>query len=123
LGAHLTLQNPKDRDTGEYLIRRAKKFGTLSLDHVAGAWSWGTEIQAAGSRYDAPDFVTKKNTKKMGGYGVVNLHGEYRVNSSWSVFARADNLFDKEYQLVSNASTDYASLGATVFAGIRFSLR
>ncbi|HPB90602.1 MAG TPA: TonB-dependent receptor [Rugosibacter sp.] len=123
LGAHLTWQNPKDKDTGEYLIRRAKKFGTLSLDHVVGAWSWGTEIQAAGSRYDAPDFVTKKNTKKMGGYGVVNLHGEYRVNSSWSVFARADNLFDKEYQLVSNASTDYASLGATVFAGIRFSLR
>ena len=123
LGGHLTMQNPKNSETGEYLIQRAKKFATLSLDHDAGAWSWGGEIQGAGPRYDAPDFFTKKNTKKMGGYSIVNLHGAYRVAPSWSVFARVDNLFDKQYQLATSSSTDYASLGATVFAGVRFTLR
>lgn len=123
LGGHLTVQNPKDSETGEYLIQRAKKFAAISLDHDAGAWSWGSEIQGAGPRYDAPDFFTKKNTKKMGGYGVVNLHGEYHVAPSWSVFARVDNLFDKQYQLATSSSTDYASLGATLFAGVRFTLR
>jgi vitamin B12 transporter len=59
----------------------------------------------------------------MGGYGVVNLHGEYHVAPSWSVFARVDNLFDKQYQLATSSSTDYASLGATLFAGVRFTLR
>jgi len=123
LGGHLTMQNPKNSETGEYLIQRAKKFATLSLDHDAGAWSWGGEIQGAGPRYDAPDFFTKKNTKKMGGYSIVNLHGAYRVAPSWSVFARVDNLFDKQYQLATSSSTDYAALGATVFAGVRFTLR
>lgn len=123
LGGHLTMQNPKNSETGEYLIQRAKKFAAISLDHDAGAWSWGGEIQGAGPRYDAPDFLTKQNTKKMGGYGVVNLHGEYLVAPSWSVFARVDNLFDKQYQLATSSSTDYASLGATLFAGVRFTLR
>ncbi|MFZ2629126.1 MAG: TonB-dependent receptor [Rugosibacter sp.] len=123
LGGHVTMQDPKDSETGEYLIRRAKKFGTLTFDHGAGAWSWGGEIQGAGPRYDAPDFLTKKNTKKMGGYGLVNLHGEYQIGQGWSAFARVDNLFDKQYQLATSSSTDYASLGATVFAGVRFTLR
>lgn len=123
LGGHLTLQDPKDQATGEYLIRRAKKFATLTVDHRVGAWSWGGEIQGAGPRYDAPDFFTKKNTKKMGGYGLLNLHGEYRIDSSWSLFARVDNLFDKRYELVTSSSTNYASLGTTVFAGVRFALQ
>ncbi|PKO82967.1 MAG: TonB-dependent receptor [Betaproteobacteria bacterium HGW-Betaproteobacteria-11] len=123
VGGHLTVQNPKDMDTGEYLIRRAKKFATLSLGHDSGRWSWGGEIQGSGPRYDAPDFFTRKNTKKMGGYGVVNLHGEYQLDHGWSVFARVDNLFDKQYQLVTSSSTDYAALGTTVFVGARFTLK
>lgn len=123
IGGHLTLQNPKDRESGEYLVRRARKFGALTLDRDAGAWSWGGELQAAGAREDAPDFYTKKNTQTMGGYGVVNLHGEYRITPSWSLFGRVDNLFDKQYRLVASQSSDYASLGFTVFAGVRFALR
>jgi vitamin B12 transporter len=123
LGGHLTGQDPKDTDTGEYLIRRAKKFATLSLGRDSGRWSWGGEIQGSGPRYDAPDFFTKKNTKKMGGYGVVNLHGEYRLDHGWSMFARVDNLFDKRYELATSSTTNYASLGTTVFAGVRFVLK
>ncbi|MBI5907381.1 MAG: TonB-dependent receptor [Burkholderiales bacterium] len=123
LGGHLTVQDPKNTDTGEYLIRRAKKFATLSLGQDSGRWSWGGEIQGSGPRYDAPDFFTKKNTKKMGGYGLVNLHGEYRFDHGWSAFARVDNLFDKHYELATSSTTNYASLGTTVFAGVRFVLK
>lgn len=34
---------------------------------------------------------------KMGGYTVINLHADYKVTSNIMVFAKVDNLFDKDY--------------------------
>lgn len=124
LGAHATVQTPKNHDNGEYLIRRAAHYGKLMLDHAAdGAWTYGVELAGAGRRYDSPSFITGRNTQRMGGYGIVNLHGEYRVDHQWSLFGRIDNLFDKHYELVGNASSDYATLGATAFVGARFTMK
>lgn len=123
LGAHATFQSPRNRDSGEYLTRRATRFGKLSLDRGAGPWLYGIELAGAGRRYDAPDFVTGRNTRSMGGYGIVNLRGEYRVDHQWSLFARIDNLFDKHYALASSAANQYAALGATAFVGARFVMR
>lgn len=35
---------------------------------------------------------------KTGGYAVVNLHGTWRINDNFSLFARINNLFDAEYE-------------------------
>jgi len=35
--------------------------------------------------------------KEVSGYAVFNLRGDYQINKHFSVFARVDNLFDKEY--------------------------
>jgi len=123
LDAHVTAQNPKDMTTGEYLTRRAKQFGSVALDRDFGQWSGGVEMSATGPRYDAPDFTTRKNTKKLGGYSLVNLRGEYRIDHGWSLFARVDNLFNKRYELARSSTTDYASLATTLFAGVRFVLK
>jgi vitamin B12 transporter len=121
--AHLTAQKAIDQGTGEYLVRRAKRYGVLALGRDAGAWSGGVEVQASGARYDAPDFTTKRNTKRLGGYSLVNLRGEYRFDQKWSAFARIDNLFDKRYDLARSSTTDYAHLGTTLFVGARFVLK
>lgn len=123
LDAHMTAQDPKDMASGEYLTRRARQFGTLTLGHDNGHWSAGIEIQASGRRYDAPDFTTKKNTKVLAGYSLVNLRGEYRLDRDWSLVGRIDNLFDKQYELARSSTTAYASLATTIFLGARFVLK
>ena len=36
--------------------------------------------------------------KKISGYGLVNLHGRYKLNKNVQFFAKVDNLFDSEYE-------------------------
>ena len=121
--AHVTGQDPRDRTTGEYLVRRARQFGTIALGRESGAWSGGLEVQGSGPRYDAPDFTTKLNTKRLGAYSLVNLRGEYRLDQSWSIFSRVDNLFNTSYELARSSTTQYAFLGTTLFVGVRFILK
>lgn len=121
--AHATIQEPKDLGSGDFLVRRARKFGVLAVGRDFGRWSGGVEIHASGARYDAPDFVTHLNTLKLGGYSLVHLRGEYRLDSRWSLFTRIDNLFDKRYDLAQSSTTNFASLGTKVFVGARFTLR
>lgn len=123
LGAQATFQSPKNRDNGEYLVRRAKQYGKLTADRTDGRWTYGAELAGAGERYDSPSAVTGLNTQRMGGYGVVNLHGEYRIDNQWSLFGRIDNLFDKHYELLGNAASSYTSLGANAFVGVRFAMK
>ena len=52
----------------------------------------------------------------LGGYGIVNLHGQYAIDKGWNLFARANNVFDKRYEL----RRDYAVAGASVFVGVRY---
>jgi len=123
VSGHLTAQSPRNRDSGEYLVRRATRFGTLALNRTLARWTYGADLVVSGRRYDAPDFATGRNTQRLGGYGIVNLHGEYRVDNRWSLFGRIDNLFDKEYRLARSSTSDFASLGTTVFVGARFIMR
>jgi vitamin B12 transporter len=74
----------------------------------------GVEFVASSLRYDDPD-----NFVKMGGYGFVNLTAEWAFSPGVTLFARANNIFDKNYQLAAGFGTG----GRTVFAGLRAALR
>jgi vitamin B12 transporter len=52
------------------------------------------------------------------GYATVNLTAEWSPTSSFTIFARADNVFDVDYVLADG----YATGGATVSAGVRWQL-
>ena len=54
---------------------------------------------------------------------LVNLRGEYRLDQSWSIFSRVDNLFNTSYELARSSTTQYAFLGTTLFVGVRFILK
>lgn len=49
----------------------------------------------------------------------MNLFGEYRFRDGWSLFARINNLLDKDYELIRG----FATPGFNVFAGVRYAVR
>lgn len=110
-GVSVDLQRPRDDDTGNRLARRADQQMFSHLSRSFGDWTLGGEWQWVGHRYD-----DAANKVRLGGYGLVNLFAEYRVEKDWVLFARGNNIFDKYYETVNN----YGVLGANAFFGIRY---
>jgi vitamin B12 transporter len=71
----------------------------------------GAEVVASSVRYD-----DAANQVRMGGYGIVNVTADWPFARGWSLLVRGNNVFDKDYQL----NADYATGGATIFAGVRW---
>ncbi|HEX5803597.1 MAG TPA: TonB-dependent receptor [Azospira sp.] len=110
-GISVDLQRPRDDDTGNHLARRADRQMTSHLSRRFGEWTLGGEWQLVGKRYD-----DAANTTRLGGYGLLNLFADYRLQPDWTLFARANNVFDKYYETVNN----FATPGANVFVGVRY---
>ncbi len=123
LAANATFQDPKNLDSGEQLPRRAKAFGNVSASYVVGPYKAGIEWKMVGTRYDDPNWQTGMNQVHMGAYALTNLFGEYAVSDGWSLFARVDNLFDKNYDIARSQNVIYGTPGISAFAGIRYTLR
>lgn len=111
-GVSVDLQRPRDDSTGKRLIRRADEQFKAHLGYATGAWNFGGEWQLTGERFE-----NTANTQRLGGYGLVNLFADYRLEKRWTLFARANNVFNKQYEL----AKDFATAGANVFVGVRYS--
>jgi vitamin B12 transporter len=96
------------------LPRRALRHGALGITQQVGPVSLGAELVASSLRFD-----DAANTIKMGGYAIVNLTAEWPIGQGVSLFARGDNVFNKNYQL----AADYSTGGRQVFVGVRWQLR
>jgi vitamin B12 transporter len=116
--ASATAQNPVDESSGsdQPLLRRAKHFASLSVQKSVGDWRLGGDWHVSGSRTD--DNITAYPTvvDTLGGYGLVNLTARYQVNKSLSVQARADNVFNKKYELADGYNTQ----PATIFVSLSY---
>lgn len=88
----LSLIDPRDRDSGHLLNRRAKRTLSLDLDRQFGAVSVGASWQAASRSYDDVD-----NDREIAGYGLLNLRGSWQATSEVQLALKIDNLLDKEY--------------------------
>jgi vitamin B12 transporter len=121
LRANADLQNPKDDETGKLLPRRARRYASLVASKTWGELEVGTEMSASGQRYNDTE-----NSIKLGGYALVNLIANYTLNKDWSLNARLNNLFDREYALATTASSfapdapAYDTPGANLFVGVRW---
>jgi vitamin B12 transporter len=109
--ASADFQNPKNVTLDKQLPFRAKEHGAGSIAYGTGAWQAGVEVVASG-----PRFNNVANTQTLAGYALVNLFGEVRLERGWSLFARINNLLDKDYQLIQG----FATPGFNVFAGVRY---
>lgn len=103
--------DPRNRNTHRLLARRAQNYGSASIGKQLAAWEWRVEFLAQGQRFDTDD-----NTRKLAGYALTNVYGAYRLDRDWSLFARVNNLFDRNYETVA----DFATPGLNAFVGVRY---
>ena len=85
--------DPRDRDSGHTLNRRARRTLSLDLDRAFGEFAVGATWQLASSSYDDPD-----NQYQLGGYGLLGLRGSWQATGELKLEAKVDNLLDKDYQ-------------------------
>lgn len=116
LRAELTLQDARDDISGDRLPRRARHHGSFALDRDFGNWLAGAELVGQGDRYDS---LPNSPQNRLAGYGLVNLHARYKLDDNWSLFARWNNVLDRQYELAKG----YPTPGANLFVGVRLSTR
>lgn len=93
--------DPRDGNTNEILVRRAKQQVKYQLDYTIYDFDWSLSYQYLGERYDK-DFNTSYTTRtvKLGGVSLWDLAVSYPVTSQLTVRGRIANLFDKDYETV-----------------------
>lgn len=112
LRATLDLQKPTDAANGLLLARRAKRLGTVNADTQLGVWTVGAGIQASGARFD-----NAANTRKLGGYALLNLNALLPLSREVKLQFNVDNVFNREYQ----TAYGYASSPMTALVSLRWS--
>jgi vitamin B12 transporter len=111
LHGSVDFQNPRDVGSDKLLARRAKRYATLGADTSIAGWTMGAELQTAGQRFD-----DAKNTKLLGGYGLVNLYASTRIARDFTLLARIDNLADKNYEV----ARTYVPPGRALYVGLKW---
>lgn len=115
VNASVTLLDPENRaegaNRGNVLPRRAEQSLRLDADRDFGALRLGASLVAEGRRYD-----DVANTRKLGGYGSVDLRAEYALHRDWRLQARVDNVFDKDYE----TADFYNQQGRSLFVTLRY---
>jgi vitamin B12 transporter len=112
----VTLQNPVDEVTGLMLPRRAKEFGSAGLSKTSGSWTLGGEVVASSARFDQ---AGEAEGSRMHGYALLNLTASYALDREWSIRARWNNVFDRDYELAQNFNTP----GSNVFVALQYQPR
>lgn len=114
LRGSLDWHDPRNADTDRVLQRRARQLATFGAETVRAGWTLGTEVQAAGRRYE-----NAANTQSLGGYALVNLFVSTPLRPDLVLQARLDNLTDKHYEL----ARTYATAGRNGQVTLRWALR
>jgi vitamin B12 transporter len=114
--ANIDVLSPKNDDTDDILVRRARQYASFVLGKTMGNFDITGEIIVSGDRYN-----DAANTARLAGYTLVNLTTNYRLNQDWSVNARVDNLFDRDYALANTFNgTLYNTPRTNLFVGLRW---
>ncbi|NLN67814.1 MAG: TonB-dependent receptor [Alcaligenaceae bacterium] len=103
--------NPKDDTNGKTLVRRAKQVYRLSVSHKLDNAELGASYQFVGKRYDDKDNTA---ARKLGSYGLLNLHASYQFNKNLQGQVYWNNVTDKKY----NTAYGYNSQGSNVFLNL-----
>ena len=94
-------------------------FGSLTVEKNNERWKLGGQMQAQSSQQSNPGNVGGTANQTLGGYTLFNVYGSVNFVKDVSLFARLNNIFDKQYQTAQN----YRTAGSNVFVGLRFDQR
>ncbi|PBJ05860.1 TonB-dependent receptor domain-containing protein [Pseudomonas sp. ACN5] len=84
--------DPRDRDTGHTLARRARRTLSWDLDRQFDRLGLGASWQAVSSSYD-----DLNNQQPLGGYALLGLRSSWELNREVRLELKVDNLLDKGY--------------------------
>jgi vitamin B12 transporter len=117
--ASLNWSSARNTDTNEWLLRRARTFGSIRAEFPLADWSLGAQARFSGRRADAYfDDVTYERTATFdGGYTVWSVDGQRALSSRLKLTWKVDNLSNHRYQTAYGFNTP----GRTVFVGLRWS--
>ncbi|WP_343598869.1 TonB-dependent receptor [Pseudomonas sp.] len=113
----LALIDPRDRDSGHTLARRARRTLSLDLDRQFGQFNAGASWQAVSASYD-----DEANQNRLGGYGLFGLRAGWAATDELKLEMKLDNLLDKHYSRAlysfDGASYGYREEGRTALFSI-----
>jgi vitamin B12 transporter len=101
----LAVIDPRDRDSGHTLARRARRTVSLDLDRQFDKLGLGASWQAISSSYDDED-----NRNRLGGYALLGLRSSWALNREVLLSVKVDNLLDKTYARAMYSYNDPAFL-------------
>lgn len=98
--------DPRNRQSGEQLPRRARRTLNLDLDRQFEQLGLGASWQLVS---DSREDQSPQKQARLGGYGLVGLRSSWAVNREIKLDLKLDNLFDKSYSraLYSYQGGDY----------------
>nr|WP_294841855.1 TonB-dependent receptor [uncultured Methylotenera sp.] len=99
---------------GQYTVTPAWSIGA-NLIGFSSAYVWGNENnqhQANNATCVADTEKCATGSGKVSGYFIVNLDTQYNIGNGWKAFAKATNIFDREYNVSGRlAETMFAADG------------
>ncbi|MBK4999851.1 TonB-dependent receptor [Pseudomonas sp. S31] len=109
--------DPRDRDSGHTLARRARRTLSLDLDRQFQRFEVGANWQAVSASYD-----DEANRNRLGGYGLLGLRGAWAATDELKLELKLDNLLDKGYSRAlysyDGASYGYREEGRTALLSL-----
>jgi vitamin B12 transporter len=115
-------QSPINQTTDQVLAKRARTFGNASVEYAHNKFITGLGGTFSGQRTDISGTdATSGNAYNgaMGGYSIFNLYSSYEIEQNLTLFARWNNMLNKQYQL----TYGYNTPGSNIFAGIRYAMK
>jgi vitamin B12 transporter len=113
----LALIDPRDRDSGHTLARRARRTLSLDLDRAFGPFSVGGSWQAVSASYD-----DEANRNRLAGFGLLGLRGSWAATDELKLEAKLDNLLDHSHSRAlysyEGASHRYREEGRTLLFSV-----
>ena len=101
VNASFTYIDPRNKQTDNLLINRARRSVKIDADRVFDKWSLGASFRAQDERY-----VNASNSTHLGGYGLLDLRGGYSFSKNFDVQLKITNVFDKNYELNNDFNTE-----------------
>ena len=77
---------------------------------ITPAWNIGTNLIVAADQYARGDENNRDVNGKLPSYAVMHLDSHYRINDNWQVFAKVNNVLNKDYYT-------FGVLGENIFDG------
>lgn len=111
LKAGYTNLEAEDRSTGETLLRRPKDKATVAVDYTGSRLALHAGYSYVGGRIDGfPE-------RKLAAYNLVDLSASYGLTRGLTLYGRAENLFDEDYE----EAAGYGTPGASFYGGVKLS--